>query len=238
MKNSLPKKIIIITGTRKGLGKELSMHYLNNGNTVIGCSRGESSIVHEDYEHFSVDVSDEKSVVAMVRNVHKKYGRIDALINNAGIASMNHLTLSPGTTAKKIFDTNFMGTFIFVREVSKVMLQKRYGRIVNFATVATPLRLEGEALYAASKAAVVNFTEVAAKELGHFGITVNAIGPTPIPTDLIKTLPKEKIDALVNQQAIKRIGNYNDVLNVVDFFMDDRSDFITGQVIYLGGITH
>ena len=109
-------------------------------------------------------------------------------------------------------------------------------RIVNFATVATPLRLEGEAAYAASKAALVNLTQVCAKELSEFGITINAVGPTPVPTDLIKNVPKAKMDALLNQQAIKRFGEFRDVLNAIEFFLDEKSDFITAQVIYLGGV--
>ncbi|EAH6196780.1 SDR family oxidoreductase, partial [Campylobacter coli] len=88
----------------------------------------------------------------------------------------------------------------------------------------------------ASKAAIVNFTQVCAKELAEFGITVNAVGPTPIPTDLIKNVPKNKIKSLLNQQAIKRFGDFKDVLNIIEFFLDEKSDFVTGQIIYLGGV--
>ena len=103
--------------------------------------------------------------------------------------------------------------------------------------MATPLRLEGESLYAASKAAVVSFTEVLARELGPTGVTVNAVGPTPVPTDLIKSVPKAKMDALLARQAIQRFGRVEDVINVVDFFLAPGSDFVTGQVIYLGGVS-
>ncbi|EOJ0944780.1 SDR family NAD(P)-dependent oxidoreductase, partial [Campylobacter jejuni] len=138
------------------------------------------------------------------------------------------------------------GTFLFTREVAKVMgniYKKNYKntktmpfRIVNFTTVATPLRLEGEAIYAASKAALVNLTQVCAKELSEFGITVNAVGPTPVPTDLIKNVPQNKLDVLLNQQAIKRFGEFEDVLNVIEFFLNEKSGFITSQVVYLGGV--
>ncbi len=229
-------KVILITGTRKGIGKELSQYYLSKDNIVIGCSRGKSSIEHQNYRHFELDVSDEKSVVSMVRKVRKEFGRIDILLNNAGIASMNHIMITPYKTVQNIFNTNFFGTFLFLREVSKIMSKKRFGRIVNFATVATPLRLEGEAIYAASKAAVVNLTEISARELAGFNITVNAVGPTPVPTDLIKNIPKNKMDALLNRQAIKRFGKFDDVVNAIEFFIDDKSDFITGQIIYLGGV--
>jgi 3-oxoacyl-[acyl-carrier protein] reductase len=107
---------------------------------------------------------------------------------------------------------------------------------VNLASVATPLKLEGEAVYAASKAAVISFTQVIAKEVASFGITVNAIGPTPIETDLIRSVPKEKLDQLIQLQAIKRHGTFSDVANVIDFLIRPESDFITGQVIFLGGV--
>ncbi|WP_414600999.1 SDR family NAD(P)-dependent oxidoreductase [Helicobacter sp.] len=343
-------RVILITGTRKGIGRDLSEYYLNKGDIVCGCSRTQSNLEHKNYRHFTLDVCDENAVVNMVRAVKKEFGTIDVLLNNAGIASMNHILTTPLKTMQNIFNTNVFGSFLFLREVSKVMVQnykkrvkdlesktldsknnaknaiaeavcddfkesaildsnnkdstaegflsdfresailessnskivsekcglqgKSQGsllnindrsdfsqlphlspqaelprkntkettqnlmpyRIVNFATIATPLRLEGEAAYAASKAALVNLTQVCAKELSEFGITINAIGPTPVPTDLIKNVPKAKMDALLNQQAIKRFGEFRDVLNAIEFFLDEKSDFITAQVIYLGGV--
>nr|WP_317403093.1 SDR family oxidoreductase [uncultured Helicobacter sp.] len=321
-------RVILITGTRKGIGRDLSEYYLNKGDIVCGCSRTQSNLEHKNYRHFTLDVCDENAVVNMVRAVKKEFGTIDVLLNNAGIASMNHILTTPLKTMQNIFNTNVFGSFLFLREVSKVMVQnykkrvkdleskgldsknnaknaiaeavcdnfkessnkdssaevslrdfkcfqtKGEGnylkgndralsaeslksttcakhqsklakettqnlmpyRIVNFATVATPLRLEGEAAYAASKAALVNLTQVCAKELSEFGITINAVGPTPVPTDLIKNVPKAKMDALLNQQAIKRFGEFRDVLNAIEFFLDEKSDFITAQVIYLGGV--
>ncbi|OHD20352.1 MAG: oxidoreductase [Spirochaetes bacterium GWC1_27_15] len=229
-------RIILITGTRKGIGKELSEYYLGKGFTVIGCSRQEKSIEHPNYHHYNTDVSDEKGVVAMVSDIRKKFGKIDYLLNNAGVASMNHLILTPLETARRVFDTNFFGTFLCLREVSKLMMKQKFGRIVNYSTVAVPLVLEGEAIYSASKMAVEQLTKIAAKELADFNITINAIGPTPVKTDLIKNVPENKIQDLLNRQAIKRFGEFDDLKNVIDFFLDDKSDFITGQVIYLGGV--
>jgi len=159
------------------------------------------------------------------------------LINNAGIAGMNHALLTPALVAQAIMATNFHGTFLFCREVAKTMVRRKSGRIVNFSTVATPLRLEGEAIYAASKAAVETWTEVLARELGGTGVTVNAVGPTPVPTDLLRGVPKAKIDALLARQAIRRLGTVADIVNVVEFFLAPASGFVTGQVIYLGGVT-
>lgn len=231
-------EVMLITGTRKGIGRYLVDYYLEKKNyQIIGCSRAPLDPAPPGYHHYCVDVGDEAAVTAMVRDVQKNFGRIDILVNNAGIASMNHTLLTPFKTVQDIFSTNVFGTFLFCREAAKVMVKQKYGRIVNFATVATPLKLEGEAVYAASKAAVKSYTEVLAKELATFNITVNAVGPTPVQTDLIKNVPDHKIKALIDTQAVKRLGEYRDISNAIDFFIARESDFITGQTIYLGGVS-
>jgi len=228
---------ILITGSRKGIGKFLSEYYLTKGFQVFGCSRGNSTICNEKYLHFEVDITDETSIKSMLYEIKTKYNGIDVLVNNAGIASMNHSLLTPTSTVNKVLKTNVLGLFICCREVAKIMKKKKCGRIVNLCTVATPLKLEGEAIYAASKAAVINLTQILAKEYADFGITVNGIGPTPIKTDLIRSVPSEKLQNLLKLQAIKRYGDFEDVSNVIDFFISPASDFITGQVIYLGGVS-
>ncbi|RXJ66833.1 oxidoreductase [Halarcobacter ebronensis] len=230
-------RVFIITGSSKGIGKALSLYYLEKGFIVVGCSRGETTICHENYRHHSLEVNDEKAVVKMVRETKKEFGKIDVLLNNAGIASMNHFLTTTLQSVQNIFATNFEGTFLFSREVSKVMMKQKQGRIVNYTTVAAALNLEGEAVYAASKAAIENFTQTVAKELASFNITVNAIGPTPIQTDLIKAVPKDKIEELLQKQAIKRFGEIDDIKNVIDFYIDEKSSFVTGQILYLGGIS-
>lgn len=230
------RKVMVITGTRKGIGKQLAEYYLKNGYCVVGCSRGNSNIDRPNYQHYQLDIADERSVVRMIRDIYKKHHKIDILLNNAGIASMNSLVLTPLDKAHRVFDTNFFGSFIFLREVAKIMLKQKSGRIINFSTVAVPLKLEGEAIYSASKSAVETLTKIAAKELGVFGITINAVGPTPVQTDLIKAVPKEKIDNLLNRQAIRRFAEFSDIINVIDFFINEKSSFITGQIIFLGGV--
>ena len=230
-------KIIVITGSRKGIGKALAEHYLNNGWRVIGCSRGKASIEHSHYLHFSLDVSDEDAVVAMTRKLKSDFGQVDALLNNAGIASMNHALLTPGKIVNRILQTNVVGTFIFCREMAKLMRRINNPRIVNFTTVAHPLNLEGEAIYAASKAAVESLTRILARELAELKITVNAVGPTPVETDLIRVVPKAKMKTLLARQSIQRLGEVTDVINAIDFYLSEESDFITGQVLYLGGVS-
>lgn len=228
--------IMLITGTRKGIGKFLVEYYTARGYLVEGCSREAPDWTCDGYHHHLTDVADEAGVKAMLSSIRKRHGRLDILINNAGIASMNHCLLTPIATAERIFKTNFIGSFLLLRESAKLMKQKGYGRIVNMGTVATPMRLEGEAMYAASKAAVVNMTQILAHELGPFGITCNVVGPTPIETDLIRGVPKEKIKAILDRLAVKRLGHFEDVTNVIDFFIRPESEYVTGQVVYLGGV--
>ena len=229
-------KIFIITGTRKGLGLDMAQYFLEQEEIVYGCSRRATTLRHPNYTHFELNVSNEQEVISMVRTIYKAHKRIDVLINNAGAASMNHFLLTPHSTTEKLFATNFFGTFLMCREVAKIMIRQNQGRIINYTTVAVPLNLEGELVYSSSKAAVEQLTRVLAAEIGQNGVTVNAVGPTPITTDLIKNVPAEKIQELIKRQSVKRLGKFEDVLNVVKFFIAPESDFITGQIIYLGGV--
>jgi 3-oxoacyl-[acyl-carrier protein] reductase len=231
------RKVMVITGTRKGIGHYLVEHYLKQGYLVEGCSRGDSDIHDSSYRHHQLDVADEKAVRGMIADITKRHGRIDALLNNAAIASMNHVLLTPAKTANRMLEVNVTGTMLFCRDVAKVMMRRRHGRIVNFTTIVAPIALAGEAIYAASKAAVVTFTRILAFELGQWGVTCNSFGATPIMTDMIRGVPQDKIDAVVNNLAIKRLGTHEDCANVCDFFISPASDNITGQVIYLGGVT-
>jgi 3-oxoacyl-[acyl-carrier protein] reductase len=226
---------IVITGTSRGIGHYLAHYYTQRGDTVWGCSREEPAPVAPFidpfyYHHMCLDVTDEDRV----REFASYLKRIDVLINNAGISSMNHSLLTPISTARKIMDTNFIATFTFSQYISKHMQDR--GRIVNLSSVAYPMLLEGESIYSASKAAVVTLTQIMAKELAHRNITVNAIGPTPIKTDLIRGVPEKKMDEVIQRQAIKRYGTFEDISNVIDFLIKPESNFITGQVIYLGGV--
>lgn len=230
------KPVMLITGSRKGLGLHLTEHYLKKGFRVIGCSRGPAEIKSADYQHFCLDIADEPAVKKMFSAIRKDYGNLDVLINNAGVASMNSVLLTPLTKLRELVDTNLIGTFLFCREAAKLMTKRSSGRIINFTTIAVPLRLEGEAAYGASKAGVECLTRILAKELADFGITVNVIGPAALDTDLTRSLPKKKLESVVARQTIKRLGRLEEVANVTDFFIRPESEFVTGQTIFLGGL--
>lgn len=227
---------IVITGTSKGIGKQLAEHYLAQGHRVAGCARGESTIDDANYLHVKCDLTNEAEIQAFAKRVRKALGVVDVLINNAGAASMNHFLLTPSETAERLMKINYMSAFHMIRALCGAMRKSEHARIVNFSTVAVPLHLEGEMAYGASKAAVEAMTKVLAKELASMGITVNAIGPAPTPTNLIAKVPEEKLQKLLDAQAIKRYARFEDITNVIDFYIRPESDFITGQIIYLGGI--
>jgi 3-oxoacyl-[acyl-carrier protein] reductase len=228
---------MLISGARKGIGRSLVEHYLQRGYRVVGCSRQPADWEAAGYQHYCADVREEAAVRQLVADVRNRMGGLQVLINNAGVAGMNHALLTPLISVKEILETNVVGTFLLCREAARLLRLAPHARIVNFSTVAVPLRLEGEAVYAASKASVEMLTRVLARELAPLGITCNAVGPTPIETDLIRGVPRPKIERLLAAQAIPRLGQPADVANVIDFFLRPESDFVTGQVLYLGGVS-
>lgn len=213
--------VALVTGASRGLGRFLADRLAERGHRVVGCSRAQA------------DVTDEEQVVRLVRSLG---GRLDVLLNCAGCASMNHSLLTPASSVAKMLLTNSLGTFLMTREAAKVMRLRSFGRVVNFSSVAVPLSLEGQAGYVASKGAVESLTRVMARELVDLGITVNCVGVTPLDTDMTRGVPPEKMERLVASLPVRRLGTFEDVANVVDFFLRPESEAVTGQVLYLGGV--
>ena len=230
-------RVVLVTGSRTGIGRHLAEHYSQRGFVVEGCSRNPVDWEAESYTHHLVDVADERQVKTMMSSIARRHGRLDVVINNAAMASMNHVLLTPASSANRMLEVNVTGTMIVCRDAAKLMMRQRSGRIINFTTIVAPIALAGEAMYAASKAAVVTLTRILAFELGQWGITCNSFGATPIMTDMIRGVPQAKIDQVVDGLAIKRLGTYEDCSNVCDFFVRPESGNITGQVLYLGGIS-
>ncbi|WP_025665444.1 SDR family NAD(P)-dependent oxidoreductase [Aquimarina megaterium] len=234
---SLDKKIFLITGTSKGIGRYLAEYYLKDGNYVIGCSRSKSDLVNDKYTHFEKDVANETDVLEIFRFIRKHYKRIDVLINNAAI---NPRILTAGLLPYKMIEdtykVNVYAPMIFCREAIKLMSRKKYGRIINMSSMAVKHEVRGESLYTSTKSAITAYTNVISKEIYDYGITANVIAPSAIPTDLSAKIDQEALQEVLSRNAIKSLGEMKDVSNAIDFVISEDSSSITGQVIYLGGV--
>ena len=235
--NEEGKKSILITGSRKGIGKYLVEYYSDKGFNVFGCSREPINYSLPNYSHYICDITEEKQVKEMLRDIKKNNGHIDILINNAGV----NLTLQPTMlvsyqNALKTVEINLLGTFLMCREVARLMMKNSFGRIINFSSMAVKHEVEGEAIYTASKAAIISFTRVLAKEVYPLGITCNVVSPSAIDTDLMNGIKEDALNNVLLRNAVKSKGKMEDVSNTVDWLIKPESDAITGQVVYLGGV--
>ena len=229
-------EIICITGTSRGIGRHLAAHFAEVGKQVIGCSRSESDLRHANYRHELFDVSDEDSVKSFFRDLRKQHGRLDVLINNAGInPTIGPLALTSADAFKSAIQVNLMGTFLMTRSAIKIMMKKHFGRIINFGSMATRHEVAGEACYTATKAAVVAMSRVIAKETYPQGITCNVVSPAALKTDLTAKIDQAALQEVMNRNAIPEYGDMDDVSNVVDWLIQKESGHITGQEIFLGG---
>ncbi len=230
------KKIILITGTRKGIGKELAEYYASSGCTVIGCSRGESSINMENYVHYQADISDENAVKNIFKYIRKEYGRLTALMNNAAVdLAHSPVVLVPFHAAEATIKVNFLGSFLMSREAVKIMMKHSFGRIINFGSMTVKLEEKGGAIYTASKAAISAYTKILAKEVYQYGITCNVVSPSAIKSDLMDTLDPELLQSLLKRNAIPYPGTTEELIHTLNWLMDPKSNAITGQNIYMGG---
>ena len=233
----IDKPVMIITGTRKGIGKYLAEYYTQNGFSVIGCSRDNVDFELNNYQHYCLDVSDESLVKKMFKEIRKKYGRLDVLINNAGVASKNHVLL---TSLKEVHDslnTNFIGTFICCRESIKLMKINQHGRIINISSIHVPLALAGTSIYSGSKAAIEQFSRVLAREVFQFGITINILSLSVVKdTGMENALTEEIKRNILNQTISKDQLNIYDVIHAVNFLIDEKSKMVSNQILCLGGV--
>ena len=233
-------KVVLITGSSRGIGYELSKHFLKNGATVIGLSRNSFSIGSDFYYHFTLDIGCPKSVESCFRNeISKKFKSIDILINNAAILKSQYSMIMPIMHAIEMINVNLLGTFIVSRESAKLMRSKDNSRIINIGSMASFLNPSGDSIYSATKTGIISLASVMSKEFSKFNITCNTLAITAIETDMLNShsiLAKQKIEKIINNLTIPRMANYSDIFNVVDFFSSEKSNYITGQTIYLGGI--
>jgi 3-oxoacyl-[acyl-carrier protein] reductase len=228
--------VVVITGARKGVGRLLAEYFLCEGASVVGMSRGETSITHTNYGHYSVDVGDDTAVRAAFVQIGRSHGRVDIVINNAAVLTSIHALLMPSLRAEEMVRTNVLGVLFAAREAAKLMKRRKFGRIINIGSMASSLEPVGDSVYAATKTAAMTLSAVLAKEFASYGITVNTLAVTAIETDMLDQLPREKVEAVVAGIPIPRFATPEDIFNVVDFFASPRSSYITAQTLFLGGV--
>ena len=241
----LTGKIAIVTGASRGIGRQIAKTLAEQGAAVIVNYCGSEQAANETVEKitasggtakaYQADVSDYTQAADMMNDVVKEYGRIDILINNAGITRDNLILKMNDEDFMKVINTNLTGTFNCVKHASKIMLKQKYGRIVNMASIVGIYGNAGQANYAASKAGVIGMTKSVAKELGSRNITVNAIAPGYIGTDMTDSLPDAAKEKITSAIAMKRMGTVEDVANLAAFLASDNASYITGQVIGVDG---
>ena len=229
-------RIAVVSGTSRGVGKALAEHLLVRGDRVIGIARGEADIAHPGYSHYRADIADAAQVQAVFRAIKRALGGIDILINNAAVlTSQRAMVLDPGA-AKAMVDINLFGTFMVSREAARLMLRRPGARIVTIGSMAAALQPAGDSVYAATKAAAAVLSNVLARELGPLGITSNTLAISAIESDMLHQLPRERVDEIIATLPVPRLAAIADVINALDFFLSPRSDYVTGQTIWLGGL--
>lgn len=234
--NAVDKPVMLITGTSKGIGAYLVDFFLKKGYSVIGCSRGLIDCNDANYFHLSLDLSNETNILEIFTFIRKKFGRLDALINNAAInPAILPVALIPNESILKIFKINVFAPILICREAIKIMKRNKNGRIINIGSMATKHEVAGESMYTSTKSAINSFSRVLAKEVIDFGITVNVLAPSAIKTDLSDAINQNALKEVLSRNAIKDFGQFSDVANTIEFLIRDDSNAVTGQIIYLGG---
>ena len=241
----LDGKTALVTGASRGIGRAIALRLAAEGARVAINYAGNVKAAEEVKASVEAaggtailcqaDIADSAAVEAMVADVVKEFGAIDILVNNAGITRDTLLMRMKDEDFAKVLDTNLKGVFYCTKAVSKLMMKKRSGRIVNMASVVGLVGNAGQTNYAAAKAGVIGFSKSAAKELASRGITVNVVAPGFIGTDMTAGLPESVKEKMLTDIPLGRMGEPEDVANAVLFLASDQASYITGQVVNVDG---
>jgi 3-oxoacyl-[acyl-carrier protein] reductase len=229
------RRILLITGTSSGLGKDLSKYFLRKNYIVLGCSRTKSKISSKFYKHRILNLNDEREVRKWVEDIHAKYKKIDYLINNAALIPASYPSiLNDKELITRVFETNVISQISIINEVAKKMVKKKYGRIISLSSMSVGLLEEGTSLYSSSKNSLDTYSKILSKELAKANITCNTIAPSMYNTKSFRELGETIINSSKKKLQIKRELKLEEITNVIEFLFKKESVVITGQTIYLG----
>jgi 3-oxoacyl-[acyl-carrier protein] reductase len=241
----LQGKVALVTGASRGIGRAIALELARQGAKVAVNYAGSEAKANEVVEEIKkmgqeavaiqADVSSAEAVERMVKTVLEQFGRIDILVNNAGITRDNLLMRMKEEEWDQVINTNLKGVFHCIKAVTRPMMKQRYGRIVNIASIVGISGNPGQANYVAAKAGVIGLTKTAARELASRNITVNAIAPGFITTDMTESLSDELKAEMLKQIPLARFGEPEDVAKVAAFLVSDAASYMTGQTLHVDG---
>lgn len=239
------RKTVLVTGASRGIGKEVALKYAENGYDVVinyVSSKTDVKALENEFKGKGVDsliikadVSKQEEVQELVDKAIEKFGKIDVLVNNAGITKDNLLMRMSEEEFDKVIEINLKGTYLVTKAVTKYMMKKRSGSIINLSSVVGVAGNAGQCNYSASKAGIIGFTKSIAKELASRNIRANAVAPGFIETDMTNVLSDTVKETIHNQIPLKRMGNAKEVAELIYFLGSEKSSYITGQVINIDG---
>lgn len=238
-------KIALVTGASKGIGRACAIRLAKDGYTVIvnysSSDAAAWAVVDEikaaggEAEAIKADVSDSKAVKDMIRAIGKTYGGIDVLVNNAGVVRDEYLLTMTEDNLDMCMNLNVKGYFYCAQQAALKMFRKKSGVIINMSSVSSKMALAGQAVYSATKGAVNSMTQTMAKELGPYGIRVNAVAPGFVMTEMIDALPEDKKSEYLTNVPLGRFAEASEIADLVAFLASDKAAYITGQTIVLDG---
>jgi len=240
----LKEKLVLVTGASRGIGRAIALTLGAAGATVIGTATSDegaaniSKIFTENNilgKGMKVNVTDNEQISDLIKSITEDYGSVDILVNNAGITRDNILVRMKEDEWDDIINTNLSSVYKMSKAVLRGMIKKRSGRIISITSVVGAMGNAGQSNYAAAKAGIMGFTKSLAREVGVRGITVNAIAPGFIETDMTDKLPEDQKVALASQIPLARLGTTNEVAQAVLFLAGDSGSYITAQTIHVNG---
>ena len=239
------KQVVLVTGGSRGIGRAIALKYAKNGYNVVLNYISENTDIEgltKEFEAYGIevlfvkaDISKANEVEELVKQATQKFGRIDVLVNNAGITKDNLLMRMKESDFDAVIDVNLKGTWNCMKHAAKFMMKQRYGRIISMSSVVGVMGNAGQVNYSASKAGIIGMTMSLAREVGSRGITVNAIAPGFIQTAMTDVLPDEIKENMAKQIPLGTFGQVSDIANTVVFLASDDARYITGQTIHVDG---